>query len=151
MDCIAHGDVKSRTRLSDFHFTVEYKNYKMSNCNAEIYSNNNRQNKWMVMEILPMCGAVGTDWEGRSEFWAVLEMFCVLIWVPKLQVSKTLHLSSAHFLPCVCMLYLKRFRPPPSPPLPWALRLHPRKQGIRSDSMEIRFTLFVISLLSNTV
>ena len=68
MDCIAHGDVKSRTRLSDFHFTVEYKNYKMSNCNAEIYSNNNRQNKWMVMEILPMCGAVGTDWEGRSEF-----------------------------------------------------------------------------------
>ena len=94
MDCIVHGDAKSRTRLSDFHFTVEYKNYKTSNCNAVhlkyIVIIIDRQNKWMVMEIPPIWGAVGIDWEGRSEFWAVLEMFCVLIWVPKLQVSKTL-------------------------------------------------------------
>ena len=34
MDCIAHGDAKSWNRLSDFHFTVEYKNYRTSNCNA---------------------------------------------------------------------------------------------------------------------
>ena len=94
MDCIVHGDAKSRTRLSDFHFTVEYKNYKTSNCNAVhlkyIVLIIDKQNKWMVMEIPPIWGAVGIDWEGRSEFWAVLEMFCVLIWVPKLQVSKTL-------------------------------------------------------------
>ena len=72
MDCIVHGDAKSRTRLSDFHFTVEYKNYKTSNCNAVhlkyIVIIIDRQNKWMVMEIPPMCGAVGIDWEGRSEF-----------------------------------------------------------------------------------